>query len=517
VQATEALLGASGIVLDGTVARQLVAPGDTVQATATIYNGGSRPVTLRRVAIDSRSTLTVVLRDSMTLAADSVARWSGGITVRGADLHWWQTKGLLSGTYLHAVPSASPEIVAGEDRIARSGIEATLVVAGVDVPVLHRPLVQRDPAMARGDDRHPLTGVTALSVLLERTAEYERTGMPVDRLFRVFLASPKTTPETVTVSLQVPAGLRVDSAAKVAIVPPLGTRNVFFRLRGTLRPGTDSISASASPGISLPARTTATTNARPMQEFNARAFNYGSITHEYPHIPSQQFIRSSKERLEAVDLKVPPRLRVAYIKGTDDVQQALGQLQVDVHALDPSLVSVVDLAYYSTILIGAGAMTNDALATGISALRDFMSKGGAVVVMAGGDEVARSGLLPFPITFDGEARTVIDPNAPIRIVEPASQLVTWPNAIKPSDFDEWTSERARNLPAAFDKRYRPVLSTDDPAESLSASPLLVAPVGRGMLVFSSLSVDRELNAVHPGAARLFVNLMSAGLRPGSPR
>jgi hypothetical protein len=150
-------------------------------------------------------------------------------------------------------------------------------------------------------------------------------------------------------------------------------------------------------------------------------------------------------------------------------------------------------------------------------LRDFMSKGGAVVVMAGGDEVARSGLLPFPMTFDGEARTVIDPNAPIRIVEPASQLVTWPNAIKPSDFDEWTSERARNLPAAFDKRYRPVLSTDDPAESLSASPLLVAPVGRGMLVFSSLSVDRELNAVHPGAARLFVNLMSAGLRPGSPR
>ena len=45
----------------------------------------------------------------------------------------------------------------------------------------------------------------------------------------------------------------------------------------------------------------------------------------------------------------------------------------------------------------------------------------------------------------------------------------------------------------------------------------MAAVGRGMLVFSSLSVDRELNAVHPGAARLFVNLLSAGLRPGSPK
>jgi len=146
-----------------------------------------------------------------------------------------------------------------------------------------------------------------------------------------------------------------------------------------------------------------------------------------------------------------------------------------------------------------------------------MSKGGAVVVMAGGAEVARSGLLPFPMTFDGEPRAVTDPSAPIRIVDPTSQLLTWPNAIKSTDFDEWISGRARNLPAAFDKRYRPLLATDDPAESLSASPLLVAPVGRGMLVFSSLSVDRELNAVHQGAARLFVNLLSAGLRPSATK
>jgi hypothetical protein len=38
-----------------------------------------------------------------------------------------------------------------------------------------------------------------------------------------------------------------------------------------------------------------------------------------------------------------------------------------------------------------------------------------------------------------------------------------------------------------------------------------------MLVFSSLSVDRELNAVHSGAARLFINLLSAGLRPGTSK
>jgi hypothetical protein len=36
-----------------------------------------------------------------------------------------------------------------------------------------------------------------------------------------------------------------------------------------------------------------------------------------------------------------------------------------------------------------------------------------------------------------------------------------------------------------------------------------------MFVYSPLSLDRQLAAVHPGAARLFVNLLSAGLRPGA--
>lgn len=516
VQATDALMGAAGIVVDGTVDRQLVAVGDSVRATATIYNGGTRPVAIKRVAVDSRTTLSVLVRDSSSLAADSVATWSTALFVRASDLHWWQANGLIGGTYIHAFASGAPQMVAGEDRIARSGVEATFVVAGVDVPVLRRPLVQRDVAMVRGDDRHPLTGVTALSILLERTAEYERAGIPVDRLFRVFLASPKTTPETVTVSVRVPAGLRIDSAARMTIVPAQGTQNVFFRLRGMVKPGSDSIFASASLGKAAAAAPGPPTVAQTeSQAFTSRAFNYGSITHEYPHIPSLQFIRSSKERVESVDLKVPAKLRVGYVKGTDDVQTALGQLQVNAHALDPSLVSVVDLSFYSTILIGAGAMSNEALASGIPALRDYMNRGGAVVVMAGGDEVARSGLLPYPITFDSEPHFVSDPTAPIRIAEPMSQLLSWPNAIRPADFDNWSTERARNLPLAFDAHYHALLTTGDAGETTTASPLLVATVGRGTLVFSSLSVDRELNAVHAGAARLFINLLSAGLRPGS--
>jgi len=43
--------------------------------------------------------------------------------------------------------------------------------------------------------------------------------------------------------------------------------------------------------------------------------------------------------------------------------------------------------------------------------------------------------------------------------------------------------------------------------------LLVAHVGKGTLVYSSLALDAQIAAVDPGAARILVNLLSVGLAP----
>jgi len=274
-------------------------------------------------------------------------------------------------------------------------------------------------------------------------------------------------------------------------------------------PGEDSISALARSGVVAP-KQSGTSAAR---VFTIDGYRYGSIGHDYPHIPSQQFVRSSKQRLESVDLRVPSTLRVAYIKGTDEIQTPLGQLQVSLQTLEPSLLSVVDLSWYTTILIGADALSNDALATAIPSLREFMRNGGTVVVLAGRDEVARSGLAPYPMTFDSIPSRVADARAPVVATDAKSQLLTWPNRITAKDFEDWSSERARGVPSAFDPRYRAPLSIGAP-EHRTAATLLVAPVGKGMFVYSALSLDRQLAAVHPGAARLFVNLLSAGLRTG---
>jgi len=142
------------------------------------------------------------------------------------------------------------QLIGGEDRISGSRVEATLAIGGVDVPVIVTPLVHRGAGVVRGDARHQLAGVPATSVLLERVAEYERAGEPLDRLFRVYLWSARSTPDSLAVTLRIPAGLVADSLTRTVTLPAFGTRNVFFRIHGTPRAGSDTIAATARSIVS---------------------------------------------------------------------------------------------------------------------------------------------------------------------------------------------------------------------------------------------------------------------------
>jgi LmbE family N-acetylglucosaminyl deacetylase len=512
-RATRAMLGAAGLVIDGVAARELVAAGDSVPVVVTVYNGGGAPVAIQRLAISVGNVLSMLVRDSsVALPPDSATRWSANVRVLRPSYHWWQINGLVSGTLLHDFRTTSrnpvvPQLILGEDRIAGSSVEATVAIAGVAVPVIVRPIVYRSTTSLRGDMRHPLAGVPRISVFLERTAEYERASLPIDRLFRVNVWSARSAPDTLAVTLQAPSGLMVDSATRWVAVPAFGARDVFFRLRGRLRPGSDTIFATArSVASAAPAHSSTMVMVDPVADFRL-----GVVTHEYPHIPSQQFVRFSNDRLEAVDARVPPRLQVAYVKGSGDVQTPLGQLQVKLQTLEPSLLSVVDLSVFSTVLIGADASLNDALAAAVPALNQFLRKGGTVVVLPGGEEVARSGLLPYPIAFDSVPARVSDPASDVHILDARARILNWPNAITPNDFANWTGDRARNVPAAFDQRYQTVLSTGDPHEEPTTASILIAHVGKGTIIYTALSLDQQLGATNPGAARLMINLLAAGL------
>jgi hypothetical protein len=323
----------------------------------------------------------------------------------------------------------------------------------------------------------------------------------------VEVSSAHTKVDTALVSVTPPAGLKPDSATRLVVLQPLGSATVFFRLRGMTAPGTDSAVVDArmsapAPGATLP---------NGVVPFQDRKYQLGSIQRDYPHIPSQQLIRPATDRVESVELRVPARLHIAYVKGADDLVPPLGQLQINVQAVEPSLLSAIDLSGYSTVLIGSGALENDALAAAVPALRTFMRKGGTLVVMPGGPGIAASGLLPYPITFDSFPARLADPAGHVRVLDTKSSFLTWPNTITSADFEHWSLERARGVPLWYDQRYHTVLSMSDAGESATAGTILSAPVGKGLLVYTSLSLDTQLAAVNPGAARLFVNLLAAGL------
>lgn len=506
-RAVRAMLAAAGVVIDATVERELVATGDTVPARVTVYNGGKQPITVRRLAVSTPQTMALLIRDSsVSLPPDSAAHWSKTLRVLEPSYHWWQMNGLVQGTLIHNFvgPRARAGLIGGEDRLSSTQVEATLGIGGVDVPVILGPPAYRGATALRGDLRHPLAGVPETSILLERSAEYERAGLPIDRLFRVYLWSARSTPETLLVTLRLPSGLRADSTTRTVALPPFAARSIFFRLRGRLQPGTDTIMATARDVAS-------DASMSGMVRVDSREdFRLGVVMHEYPHIPAQHFVRFSNERLEVVDLRVPARLHVAYVKGTDEVPAALGQLQINLQTLEASLLPVVDLRGYSTILIGANALANDALVGAVPALTAFARNGGTIVVLPNGRDVARSGLPPYPVAIDSMRARVTDAAA-IKLLDPSSPLLRWPHVITAGDLERWIGDRARGVPLAFDPRYRSVLSFADPDQAPVAGTLLAAPVGKGMIILTSLALDEQLSAANPVAARLMINLLSAGL------
>ena len=145
-------------------------------------------------------------------------------------------------------------------------------------------------------------------------------------------------------------------------------------------------------------------------------------------------------------------------------------------------------------------------------LMQFARNGGTIVTQYGHAEIAQPGLLPLPITMARTADRVTDENAVVRVLDPGSPLLTTPNKIVDADFANWVQERTLYMPQTFDPQYRRVFSMNDPGEPPNDAAVLIAPVGKGTYVFTTFSFFRQLPAGNPGAARLFINFLSADQR-----
>jgi hypothetical protein len=189
----------------------------------------------------------------------------------------------------------------------------------------------------------------------------------------------------------------------------------------------------------------------------------------------------------------------------------LEQLGLAVTTLPADQFADADLSRYGAVVVGPRAFAaHPGLAALSGRLHAYARAGGTVVVQYGQQEMQVAGLLPFPITLPRTPQRVTDETAAIRMIDPASPLLSRPNRITPDDFRSWVQERALYMPETADPRWRRVLEMHDPGEPPNEHAVLVAPIGRGAFVYTTLSLFRQLPAGVPGAARLFLNLIAAG-------
>jgi hypothetical protein len=310
----------------------------------------------------------------------------------------------------------------------------------------------------------------------------------------VFVHSAAASSREVEVSLSLPKGLTADSATRRVTLPPFGDANLYFRVQGRLAAGHDSIKAIAKTGNTT--------------------YSLGFVPIEYEHIRPQRFYRSATLQLEAVNATFA-NLKIGYIRGVgDNVMPMLEQLGLPVTELDPVTLPQVKLGGFSTIVIGPRAYeaNNNALKTNTPVLMQFARNGGTIVTQYGQFEMALPGYLPYPITLVRPADRVSDENAPVRVLDPGSPLLSTPNKITERDFEHWVQERSLYMPRTFDKEWRSLFSMNDKGEPPNDAGVLVAPVGKGTYIYTTMSFFRQLPAGHPGAARLFINFLSADQR-----
>jgi LmbE family N-acetylglucosaminyl deacetylase len=488
-RATAALLGSAGVSIDITAPRDLIAQNDTVPVTVRVYNGGKSTLTLDRVSLIN--ALGMASRQRREILPDSTATQQ--ITYRAPmrlSLPWWLRSAPQGDMFVQ--PRA--DMIEGEDRRLESGAEVGLRVDGVPVLVREGPIVYRFADPARGEVRRPIATVPEISVLLQHEVEYARAGAPFDRTMLVYVHSADGVPRQVDVTLRLPDGLHADTATRHASLEPFGDAHLYFRVRGVLAAGPHDIAASAS----------LRENAAP------RASSLGFVPVEYPHIRPLRFYRSSTVTLQAVNITYA-NLKVGYIRGVgDNVMSMLEELGIPVGELDPLTLPQQNLGGYTAVVIGPRAYeSNPALVANNGTLMAYARNGGTVVAQYGQASYGRPGIFPFPITAPRSTDRVTDENASVRVVDPGSPLLAKPNKIGQDDFANWVQERALYMPRTFDPAYRTVFSMNDKGDPPQDGAVLIAPLGKGVYVYTTFAFFRELPAGNPGAARLFVNLLSA--------
>lgn len=254
---------------------------------------------------------------------------------------------------------------------------------------------------------------------------------------------------------------------------------------------------------------------RAVANLNGKKYNEGYSVVTRKDLDTFYHYRPARQRVSAVEVKLPSQLKVGYIMGAgDEIPAILKQLGMDVEIISAQDLASGDLSRFQTIVTGIRAYdVRSDIRDHNRRLLDFVAQGGTLVVQynQGAAQFNSGRYTPYPATAGSERVSVEE--APVEILVPEDPIFGYPNRITARDFDGWVQERGIYFMNKWSDEFRPLLSSHDPGESPLKGGLLRAKHGKGTYIFTGYVFFRQLPSGVGGAARLFVNLISAGHEP----
>ena len=121
---------------------------------------------------------------------------------------------------------------------------------------------------------------------------------------------------------------------------------------------------------------------------------------------------------------------------------------------------------------------------------------------------------PSPFGGDRQPLTngerAMNADAPLHVLDASARLLHWPNTIGAADRSGWVGERAEWMPSTADPKFTVVIEVHDPGQPDNRNAILTTRLGRGEIVYITLTLDQQISGGVPGGLRLLVNMLSAG-------
>jgi len=248
-------------------------------------------------------------------------------------------------------------------------------------------------------------------------------------------------------------------------------------------------------------------------------YNKKQVLIQYPHLPSLQYFAPATVAVMKGDIQFKVK-KVGYVQGAGDFIPEflkIAGIQVDVLKDDDFYGNINEsgngsqnkLSQYDAIVLGVRANnTEKKLGRWMPFLWSYVKDGGNLVMQYNTNQdttVDQLGMYNFTIVN----KRVTEENAEVKFLNPNHKLLNFPNKITANDFNGWVQERGAYFPDKWDAAYEPLFEMHDTGEEPLQGSTLYAKYGKGNFIYTPLAFFRQLPAGNVGAARLFLNFLSA--------